>query len=227
MDDTFSVIVKKHETNGLGFSIKKRENKPFVVIDEIFESNKGENFEKIQNGDVILSVNDIDFEEISYKTAIEILSCIRTGCIVKIVFKSMKNKTSDTNQTTFQRFKKSFIKNDTARSLESQDLSTLRLDTIDYEDDKVAGYFSPAQIFRKIKSFDMFYQFKSAFNNSDSKSVPDDFSSLIKTEEILNSTFGSMEVENTSDQRLSALKTSDNRFDENIVCKKVSCKNLK
>jgi hypothetical protein len=50
------------------------------LIDEIFESNKRKNFEKIQNVDVILSVNDIDFEDISYKTAIEILSFIRTGC---------------------------------------------------------------------------------------------------------------------------------------------------
>jgi hypothetical protein len=105
--------------------------------------------------------------------------------------------------SAIQRIKRRFIKK--VGSLESQDLSTRRLDTIHFVDDKVDGCFNPA------------------FNHSEFKSEPDDFSSLIKTKEILNSTFGSIEV--TSAQGLSALKISDNRSDENIICKKVSCKN--
>jgi hypothetical protein len=103
--------------------------------------------------------------------------------------------------SAIQRIKRRFIKK--VGSLEGQDLSTNRLDTIHFVDDKVAGCFNPA------------------FNNSEFKSEP----SLIKTKEILNSTFGSIEV--TSAQGMSALKISDNRSDENIICKKVSCKNSK
>ena len=107
MDDIFSINILKDKVNGLGFTVKKSENKPCIAFDQVFSNIKKENIEKIHKDDRILRVNNIDFTDISFKTANEILDDVKIGSSINLTIKRSNYLNIPRKSSIVNRFRRS------------------------------------------------------------------------------------------------------------------------
>ena len=64
------VKLTKRKKDGLGFMVKSRTIKPYVIISDLIAGGLAEGSGLVQVGDTILRINDIDVTDLSYDVAV-------------------------------------------------------------------------------------------------------------------------------------------------------------
>ncbi|KAH9512566.1 hypothetical protein Btru_038805 [Bulinus truncatus] len=99
--NTIRVKLTKQRYGGLGFLVKQRALKPFVLVASIVKGGVAEESGLVQIGDIILRINDIDLTEMSYASAIEVLKAVPLDTAVVLLLRGPEGYTTHL-QTTFQ-----------------------------------------------------------------------------------------------------------------------------
>ncbi|XP_050408838.1 nitric oxide synthase, brain [Patella vulgata] len=98
--NTIRVKLIKQENGGLGFLVKQRMNKPFVVVADLVSGGIAEESGLVQVGDVILRINDIDLTDMSYESSVEILKAVPVNAPVVLLLRGPEGFSSHL-ETTF------------------------------------------------------------------------------------------------------------------------------
>ncbi|XP_074641396.1 nitric oxide synthase, salivary gland-like [Tubulanus polymorphus] len=76
LPNTIRVKLVKRRQGGLGFLVKQRKEKPYVVISDLIAGSVAWESCLVHVGDIILSVNDINISSMSYEHAVRILKAV-------------------------------------------------------------------------------------------------------------------------------------------------------
>ncbi|RUS78831.1 hypothetical protein EGW08_013416 [Elysia chlorotica] len=98
--NTIRVKLVKQSYGGLGFLVKQRTLKPFVLVASIVKGGVAEESGLVQIGDIILRINDIDLTDMSYQSAIEVLKAVPIDTHVVLLLRGPEGYTTFL-QTTF------------------------------------------------------------------------------------------------------------------------------
>lgn len=88
------VKLLKQKKYGLGFLVRKRSRAPHVVVSDLVSHGMAAESGLVQIGDVILKVNDIDFEHLVYEKSVEILKNLPVNAPVVLVLRGPEGYTS-------------------------------------------------------------------------------------------------------------------------------------
>ncbi|CAL1539173.1 unnamed protein product [Lymnaea stagnalis] len=99
--NTIRVKLTKQRYGGLGFLVKQRALKPYVLVASIVKGGVAEESGLVQIGDIILRINDIDLTEMSYASAIEVLKAVPIDTPVVLLLRGPEGYTTFL-QTSFQ-----------------------------------------------------------------------------------------------------------------------------
>ncbi|XP_071093891.1 nitric oxide synthase-like isoform X1 [Haliotis cracherodii] len=99
--NTIRVKLIKQKHGGLGFLVKQRTSKPYVVVADLVSGGIAEESGLVQVGDVILRINDINLTEMSYESAVEILKAVPTDAPVVLLLRGPEGYSTHL-ETTFQ-----------------------------------------------------------------------------------------------------------------------------
>lgn len=91
----------KRSEDGLGFLIKPRTQKPYVVISALVSGGMAEQSGLVQVGDVIVRVDDIDLSEMSYEKAVELFKAVPIDAPVVLLLRGPDGYATYL-QTTFE-----------------------------------------------------------------------------------------------------------------------------
>ncbi|KAI8749302.1 alpha-1-syntrophin, partial [Biomphalaria glabrata] len=92
--NTIRVKLTKQKYGGLGFLVKQRALKPFVLVASIVKAGVAEESGLVQIGDIILRINDIDLTEMSYASAIEVLKAVPIDTSVVLLLRGPEGYTT-------------------------------------------------------------------------------------------------------------------------------------
>ncbi|CAG5130084.1 unnamed protein product [Candidula unifasciata] len=92
--NTIRVKLVKQRHGGLGFLVKQRALKPFVLVASIVKGGVAEESGLVQIGDIILRINDIDLTDMSYTSAIEVLKAVPIDTPVVLLLKGPEGYTT-------------------------------------------------------------------------------------------------------------------------------------
>uniref|UniRef100_C4TP54 Nitric oxide synthase 1 n=1 Tax=Ambigolimax valentianus TaxID=1338344 RepID=C4TP54_9EUPU len=98
--NTIRVKLIKQKHAGLGFLVKQRTLKPFVLVASIVKGGVAEESGLVQIGDIILRINDVDLTDMSYPSAIEVLKAVPIDTPVVLLLRGPEGYTTYL-QTTF------------------------------------------------------------------------------------------------------------------------------
>nr|BAF73722.1 nitric oxide synthase [Ambigolimax valentianus] len=92
--NTIRVKLVKQKHGGLGFLVKQRTLKPFVLVASIVKGGVAEESGLVQIGDIILRINDIDLTDMSYPSAIEVLKAVPIDTPVVLLLRGPEGYTT-------------------------------------------------------------------------------------------------------------------------------------
>ena len=194
MDSSISIKILKDKA-GLGFTLRKSESNSCILIDEVnYDILKGsiENFHK---GNVILSVNNIDFTDISYKKANDILNEIKCGSIVNIKIRQNFDKREN---SLFTKFKGRINDLKSKRNELSKDLDMNSYKKFNNDEDNnkfgessnrknpIRDFLNSSQLFRRILTFDKFRSFLHNFDSNPPTKEEESLNNLIDNDKGVN-----------------------------------------
>ncbi|GFO10495.1 nitric oxide synthase [Plakobranchus ocellatus] len=99
--NTIRVKLVKQAYGGLGFLVKQRTLKPFVLVASIVKGGVAEESGLVQIGDIILRINDIELSDMSYQSAVEVLKAVPIDTPVVLLLRGPEGYTTYL-QTSFQ-----------------------------------------------------------------------------------------------------------------------------
>lgn len=88
------VKLLKQKKYGLGFLVRKRSKTPHVVVSDLVSNGTAAESGLVQVGDVILKVNDVNFENLCYEKSVEVLKSLPVGVAVVLILKGPEGYTS-------------------------------------------------------------------------------------------------------------------------------------
>ena len=88
------VKLLKQKKYGLGFLVRKRSRAPHVVVSDLVANGMAAESGLVQIGDVILKVNDIDFEHLVYEKSVDVLKSLAVNVPVVLILKGPEGYTS-------------------------------------------------------------------------------------------------------------------------------------
>lgn len=92
--NTIRVKLTKRRETGLGFLVKQRKSKPYVIISDITSGGIAEESGLVQVGDTVLRINDIEVTEMCYENAVEILKAVPTEAPVVLLLRGPEGYTT-------------------------------------------------------------------------------------------------------------------------------------
>ncbi|XP_064613409.1 nitric oxide synthase 1-like [Liolophura sinensis] len=92
--NTIRVKLTKRRETGLGFLVKQRKSKPYVIISDITSGGIAEESGLVQIGDTVLRINDIEVTEMCYENAVEILKAVPTEAPVVLLLRGPEGYTT-------------------------------------------------------------------------------------------------------------------------------------
>ena len=98
--NTIRVKLVKRKNGGVGFLIRERNAKPYVMISDLIVGGVAEASKLVQVGDTILRVNDIDVTDMAYINAVEILKSVPNDIPVVLLLRGPEGYTTHL-ETTF------------------------------------------------------------------------------------------------------------------------------
>lgn len=88
------VKLMKQKKYGLGFLVRKRSKGPHVVVSELVSNGTAAESGLVQIGDIILKVNDVSFDDLTYEKSVEHLKSLPVGVAVVLILKGPEGYTS-------------------------------------------------------------------------------------------------------------------------------------
>ncbi|XP_045171466.2 nitric oxide synthase, brain-like [Mercenaria mercenaria] len=88
------VKLLKQKKYGLGFLVRKRSKTPHVVVSELVSNGTAAESGLVQIGDVILKVNDVSLNDLSYERSVEMLKALPIGVAVCLILKGPEGYSS-------------------------------------------------------------------------------------------------------------------------------------
>lgn len=123
MSNIFVVNLLKRESEGFGFLIRQRDQKPYFSVWEIIKNGSADLSGKIRRGDIIIRVNGQDLANCTYENGLDVLRSVPPGSTAEFVFQAgsrqeveqldrmerEKNNMNNGFMSPLQRFKKKFV----------------------------------------------------------------------------------------------------------------------